>query len=226
MCEKPVIYTVNIDGRDEIKDPPFATPLCDYVCFTDNSSLKSKVFDIELVATTENPALACREYKTLPHKFFPDYSKSLYMDGNMRLVTPDHLGFINKYLHDSSFVIFPNPDRKNVREEVDMCKRTRKADPDALEAQYRQYLEEGFPDNIPLINGSFILRRHNELEVINFDALWWLEIFNRTQRDEVSFPYVAWKTALDYSLFPFAGRKVCPDVSLEKHQKIKPSDGS
>lgn len=220
MCEKPMIYTVLIAGRDEIKDPPHPSSKCDYVCFTDDSTLKSKVYDVELVDPTDNPALQCRKYKTLPHVFFPEYNESLYMDGNIRLMTPDHHGFVTNYLERADFVLFRNPDRKDVREEVDMCKRTRKADPEALEAQYRAYLDEGFPDNIPLINGSFIIRRHHELDVVNFDANWWFEILTRTQRDEVSFPYVAWKTAMNYAILPYVGRKVCPEIlSLEKHKK-------
>jgi len=218
MAERPMVYTTIFAGRDEIKDPIHPSTSCDYVYFTDNPGLKSKVFDIEIRNPSTDPARAIREYKMLPHLLFPN-KISLYIDGNIRLLTDDIPGFVAGSIKNDNFVIFSNPDRRNVREEMEYCIRTNKENADTLHMQYQQYLNDGFPDKTPLICGGFILRRSHEEAVVNFDRLWWLEIMTKSRRDEMSFPYVAWKTDFSYALLPYHSRRDCAAIRIEEHKK-------
>ena len=192
-----VIYTVIVGGYDRLIEPqPF--PGWDLVCFTDgrNTGLRAKLglsrWDIRpLPGDALDTFRHSRLPKILPHRYFPEYDYSVYIDGNARLLrdptpTLETLGW-------PKMAVSEHPFRDTVLEEIDECIRQDKAPRDVLEAQRRAYLDDGIPNDLALLENNFLLRRHNDPDVIRLMEGWWEQMNTHSHRDQLSLPYVAWK---------------------------------
>ena len=80
-----VIYTAIIGGYDTLVEPDYKPEGWDFVCFTDRD-LESDTWDIRktLPLYTDNTRTA-RKHKLLPHRLFPDYEYSFWLDGNIKV---------------------------------------------------------------------------------------------------------------------------------------------
>ena len=59
--------------------------------------------------------------------------------------------------------------------------------------QYNAYIEDNFPDNSGLFEKTVFIRRNN-LEINNLFDLWWENNLKYSYQDQISYPYVLWKT--------------------------------
>ena len=62
----------------------------------------------------------------------------------------------------------------------------------------KRYNEENFPDNNGLAETCLIVRKHNDLNCIDFMAQWYEEIKLYSHRDQLSFNYIYWKVKYKY----------------------------
>ncbi|MFH0846032.1 MAG: glycosyltransferase domain-containing protein [Patescibacteria group bacterium] len=228
MKNKVVIYTAIFGGKDNLIEPEFIPEGCDFVCFTD-SDFVSGVWEVRKVKPEfEDPNRSAKIYKILPHKYFPEYEISIWIDGNM-LVKGDVSELIKKYLKDVNFSAFDHtPYRKFWKkffplkfEEYRDCvydearfilelgkKRVKyKDDPELIKFQIEKYRKENYPKHSGLIVGMVLLRRHNEEDVIQTMEAWWQEIQNGSCRDQLSFNYVAWKNNFNFCYIEQSSRK-------------------
>jgi len=198
--DKIIVYTAIFGGIDNLIEQP-NYPNVDYICFTDNESLKSKGWTIIKINSKEkSPRLLAKKYKILPHrlKIFRKYKVSLWIDGNLLLKkTPWRL--VQEYLKKYNIAFFEHPYRKNIYEEAKACVRLKKDKYFIIRQQLKKYYREGFKGE-NLIWGGIILRKHNNKEVIKSMEDWWKEINKGSIRDQLSFNYVAWKNNLKFCL--------------------------
>lgn len=203
---KRVIYTVIIGGYDRLIEPqPY--PGWDFVCFTDgrNTGLRAKVglshWNIRPLPDENLDSFRCsRLPKILPHRFFPDYDYSVYIDGNARLLDDPYA--ILETMAWPKMAVSEHPFRNTVLEEIDECTRQNKAPLDLLEAQREAYLAEGMPEDLKLLENNLLMRRHNNAEVVHLMEAWWQEMNTHSHRDQLSLPYVAWKHNFSIHTFP------------------------
>lgn len=194
---KRVIYTVIVGGYDRLIEPqPF--PGWDFVCFTDgrNTGLRAKVglshWDIRPLGDEGMDSFRhSRLPKILPHRYLQDYDYSVYIDGNARLLTDpvqtlETMGW-------PKMAVSEHPFRATVLEEIDECILQDKAPRTLLEAQRAAYLANGMPKDLKLLENNFLLRRHNDPDVIRLMDAWWEQMNTHSHRDQLSLPYVAWK---------------------------------
>jgi len=220
---KKVIYTAIFGGKDSLIDQINIPKDYDWVCFTD-SDFKSDKCDVRKVEPTDlDPVRAAKIYKVLPHKYFPDYEYSVWIDGNIFVKkSPDKI--LEKYLKDANmsffdhakqkkriFKLFWIKDKKEARncvyQEYDAIMEfvkngNLKDDPELVKKQIQRYREEEYPEHNGLIASMIMFRRHNEPDVIKTMEDWWNEIKNNSRRDQISFNYVAWKNKLKYNAIP------------------------
>ena len=52
---------------------------------------------------------------------------------------------------------------------------------------------EGLPENAGLIEANVLIRRHNNPLIRELMEDWWEQLRVHGRRDQISFPYVAWK---------------------------------
>src|SRR5690348_15280923 len=100
------IYTVITGSYDQLKEPIHPNPNWDFVCFTDDPSLKSDRWRVVLL---DNPSglsvkKLSRRPKILVHEYLPDYDLTLYIDASYRVTgNLDH--FIETPYSDISLTI-------------------------------------------------------------------------------------------------------------------------
>ncbi|MFC1721250.1 glycosyltransferase domain-containing protein [Patescibacteria group bacterium] len=209
--KKIIIYTAIFGGRDRITEPVYLPANADFVCFTD-SDIKSDAWEVRKVEpVSESSVRAAKIYKVLPHKYFPDYEYSIWIDGNI-LVHGDINELINEYLKDVNFAAYDHMkcedkrdciyDEAQALQEAAERGRHKNLNFEKLEKQIQRYKEEGYPANNGLIHSAIMLRRHNEPDVIKTMDDWWKEIVNNSRRDQLSFNYVAWKNNFKFVYLP------------------------
>jgi hypothetical protein len=191
---KIVVYTAIYGNRDDLKEPSVELEGCSLVCFTDNESLRSKAFDLRVCPPTDSdPVRSAQIFRILPHKFFPDFEYSLWIDGSVVFKKGDIRSLIDQYLRDYDMALFAHPDRDCVYDEAKTWVSIRNEDPKLIRAQMERYRNEGYPPHNGLVAGGIILRRHLSPEVVRVNEDWWNEISHFSRRAQLSFNYVAWR---------------------------------
>jgi len=116
-----VVYTAIFGGYDELLEPSCSLDNCDFICFTDQANLKSKVWDIRYINDKDLPNnMMNRKFKLLPHLYLREYEYSLYIDANIQLVGNPY-GLAEKYLKYHNFLTPKHFYRDCVFEEAKEC---------------------------------------------------------------------------------------------------------
>ena len=99
---KKVIYTAIFGTEYYLHEPEVPIEGYDFICFTNDPSLKSDLWDVRQVTPIYKEADGAltrnaRKYKSLPHRYLKEYDISIWMDGdlkitdNLDLLTQEHL---------------------------------------------------------------------------------------------------------------------------------------
>ena len=208
---KKIIYTAIFGGYDQLPDPQYKPEGWDFICFTD-SNIQSDIWDIKKVpAIYEDSTRNARKYKVLPHRWFPDYEYSLWVDGNILIrenineLIDNYLSKVNLAVHDHNQNIL-DP-RDCVYKETETIfyfgekNGTYKDDPNIMKTQMERYIKENYPQNNSLAVTMQLLRRHNKKDCIKAMEQWWQEIKYNSKRDQLSFNYSMWVTKTPFIYF-------------------------
>jgi len=195
------VYTAIFGGKDHLREVK-AFAGVDFFCFTDDKDLRSKTWRIvRTEASSSDPRLDAKIYKILPHRYFPEYEFSLWVDGTH---TPDIdvRYLVWKFLQTRDLALFRHPKRNCLYDEMTACLTHNKGDADQICRQREAYLKEGYPRQNGLATCTVILRRHNVDAVIRTMEDWWEQINQHSVRDQLSFNYVAHRHQLKYAMIP------------------------
>jgi len=199
MVNEIVVYTALFGAYDELVDPIGKFENCDFICFTDQKSLKSDVWDIKIVTDFNlTNAMMNRKFKLLPHEYLNHYEFSLYIDANI-LVKGNPNMLVEKYLRFESFAVPMHLSRCCVFEEARECLVLNRASFTKIMSQMRKYRKFGMPTGFGLSENGIMLRRHNDPVLINLMLSWWHEINIETQRDQLSLPFVLWRNGKEFN---------------------------
>lgn len=199
-----VVYTAIFGGYDELKDPEYIDKNIDYVCFTDDPTMNSEIWSIRYIEKLPDvdPRRASKIYKILPHKYFHDYDVSIWVDGTTT-IRGNLREYIKKYMKYSNILFCPHPWRNCIYQEAEFAIEKRPFEGvDLMRAQIEYYERKGMPEHNGLISSGFIVRRHNERDVVHSMEDWWKEITQFSTQCQISFQYVAWKNGLQYDVAP------------------------
>lgn len=187
MSEK-IIHTTLFGNYEELKDPTVVTPGWKYICITDQE-IKSDIWEIIKSETPTDQQHQSRAVKIHFHIHYPKSECLLWLDASFQINTNlDH--FWNK--HYKGGITAPrHPARACAYREAQVCMR-RGLDADRVQKQSMKYANQGMPYNTGLIS-SGILMRDNSEPVKEFCKMWWDEIVNGSNRDQISFAYCDWK---------------------------------
>ena len=225
---KIVVYTCITGGYDNILEPTFVTEGIDYVCFTDDKTLKSKTWKFrpipeELLSFSK--VKQQRAVKILAHRYLSEYDISIWVDGAVVVK-----GDINEYiksldLTNYSVFIPEHPARKCIYAEKEACVKIKKIKGDEItlaEKQMKRYKDEGFPANYGLVQSNIMVRRHNDPYSMKLMEKWWSELKDYSHRDQLSFNYALWKCGNDK--FKYLGKTTCNSKTfnwIKVHKKKK-----
>lgn len=197
MKRKLVVYTAITGGYDELRDPSFANPAYDYVCFTDRRVVRPGIWNVRpLPAERLDRVRKARHIKILPHLFFPEYEYSVWVDANVD-ITGDIDELLTRYA-GIDFLCFRHPDRDCIYKEGEVCVRCALDRKKTIQEQLKKYRSERYPAGQGLIEDNVLIRRHKHPSVIGLMEDWWKEIVKHSLRDQLSFNYVAWKREFHY----------------------------
>ena len=209
--KKNVVYTVITKGYEYLLDPLVISNDFDYICFTDDDSFKSDIWQIRPlpndVVNLDNTRKN-RKIKLLPHRYLDEYDWSIYIDGNYRIKTDVSLWI--EPLIDSNLTFFAMQHdrlRNCTYKEAHMCILYKKDLTEVIMKQMKKYRSEGFPDEQGLTGNSLIIRKHNDINLIKVNEVWWNELKSHSRRDQLSFIYSCWKEGFKYGILPGNSRE-------------------
>lgn len=224
-----VIYTCFTGNYDSLLLQSYIDNNFDYVCFTDSSDLLSYTYfgawKIRPLAFSElDNTRNARWHKTHPHVLFPDYSESIWIDGNINLISDYVFNEIQK--RHTNMLIPEHWHDDCIYKEIDNVMTTivpeggeTKENVDKMAYFLKQH---DFPKHYGLNETNFIYRKHNEPEIIKIMEEWWGFIRDFTKRDQLSLSYVLFKNGIKPNDISFENlRKKFNAVEFVQHKTRK-----
>lgn len=191
--DRIAVYTCIIGAYDAVYEPVVSPENIDYYIVTDmdvpNGSRWQKI-DAGQFRQIEGltPAEKNRYFKMHPHLLFPGYSYSIYIDGNIKIIS-DFSEHMNR-MSPLGFSTFKHHRRRSVYEEIEACIEQRKASEQELLSYQKKLRSVGFPENYGLAVCNLIVREHHKPLCIKIMEEWWNEYFKEVHRDQVALPLV------------------------------------
>lgn len=207
---KLTVYTALIGQKEQLSDPLAQLPAgaasdldIDWVCITDNPSLTSPTWRLQLIDEPHlPPEKLSRRPKAMPHLYFPDTECSLYVDNTVtfhRLPQASDLQHGGEYL----FRAFKHGTRHNPDEEAAVVATIGYDDVATVAAQMDFYAKRRSLASItPLTTATVILRSHHHPVLQRFGQLWWESILAFSKRDQLSFDFARIESGAQLDWWP------------------------
>ena len=206
---KIVVYTCITGGYDNLIQP-VKTPGVDYICFTDNTSVDPKGWELKpmpdgLEGLTN--VKKQRMVKVLAHRYLSEYDISIWVDGSVA-VKDNVKNFLKDFIYDGHSIFIPeHPVRNCIYKECEVVKKIKKDTTDLPDKQMKKYKGEGFPEKYGLVQSNIMIRWHNNEDCKEVMEAWAAEVREFSHRDQLSFNYALWKTKA--TCFKAIDKKTC-----------------
>jgi hypothetical protein len=185
---KKICYTVIFGSTDNLKEPKVISPGWEYICYTDDPSLKSEAWDVKVVES-ENPRKTSRYYKTHP----PQADLTLFIDATFQIKRQLDPFALSK---TEGIWLNSHPQRQCIYEEAQIVIEKGLDSEHTVNQQVTKYREDGYPEQNGLYRCGILVRNGSDKQVQKLNETWWEEIENGTWRDQVSFPYACKKVGI------------------------------
>lgn len=220
-----VLYSAHYGTADPLNTGVFGGfDGCRRVLFTDQKGLA--IPGVEVIHDPLDgldPARASRRAKLRPHLWFPHAEWSLWLDNKSRLKRdPGEVLAAARAEAAADFYAFPHFRRTCVYDELQTCWENGLDAYAVLKERERTYRAEGMPRQAGLIEGHFLLRRHNAPELVRFGERWFEHVLRFSRRDQISFPYLAWKLGLAYRTIASLDWKETVEFTVHDRKTRKP----
>ena len=200
---------------DNLLEPLFLPDNCDFFVITDlevdSSSAWKKIDTLPEMANMSNVEKN-RYVKINPHLLFKDYDYSIYVDGNIKIMSDlteyihmlnevgigTHLHHLRNCVYDELIAI--NKSKKDTKENI---------------AKHRKLLDEnGMPKKYGLLQCSVIVREHNNPTCVKIMNEWWNEFKNYSKRDQISLPHVLYSNGITVDKVGVLGNNIYKNPSF------------
>ena len=132
-----------------------------------------------------------RFFKLHPDILFPEYKYSIFVDGNVQIVT-DMIPIIEG-LGNNFISLHKQPSRECLYQEATEILAQKKCNKKDVKKQIEKYKREGFPKKFGMYQTNILAREHNNKKCKELMETWWNQIKEYTKRDQLSFTYALWK---------------------------------
>lgn len=210
---KLVVYTCVTAGYDTVSKPQSFPDWADWVCYGPEK---------EISWTGRNSTQISRYAKLNPHILFPEYDYSLWIDGNIDVVSDEFWDAVKeKMVMGVLYSGIQHPQRDDVYDESLRILKNDRERMWRLMRIVRFLRSENFPRHWGLSETNMILRKHLDKQVDLFDSLWWKMLSEYTDRDQMSWSYCMWKTGLEMDVLLGEGlsSRNCPWIKYTVHDK-------
>lgn len=218
MRTKYVIYTSITGGYDKIPDYKYLDPEFDYICFSNEYENGSYVGHWKIKNISQkikDPRRLSRFPKMNPHLVLPEYEYSVWVDGNISIISSNVYDEIKKQIKGNvlwSGII--HPDRDCVFEEIKFCLSKGKDTVYNLIKTGLFLRLHRFPRQAGLLENNFLIRKHTDPAIIKVDADWWNLYKNFSWRDQITLPYVL--SDKNFRITPF----LLPSINIARDSRF------
>ena len=194
---KIAVFSCVIGRYDSFIEPVYCEPGVDYFMFTDQElpacSAWKKV-DVTLGDDYKqlSPLMLNRKIKMLQSEMLLQYDYTVYVDGNIELVAG--ISPIIEQMKNRGIGVHYHRSRDCIVDEVVAVKHFKKYQGTGIDKQIIEYMRDGYPRHNGLFENSVIVRDNRDTAVRRLMQDWWEEYNRFPTRDQISFPYVIWKT--------------------------------
>ena len=226
--ERIAVYTVVFGNYDVLYEPRFVPDNCDFFLISDQvipspgSVWKKWEVPSELREMTEgmSDVLKNRFFKMHPQLLFPDYNYSVYLDGNVQMIT-DPTEFIND-MPECGLSLHLHSSRSCVFQEATAILAQQKATETQMQGVLDFLRSEDMPEHYGLLECNVIVRRHNQETCIELMQDWWNLFMRYPYRDQMFLPYVLYKHGIRPDEIANLGKNVrkSPSFRYNGHVKI------
>lgn len=196
--EKVIVYSVMIGDYDEVLDPVYVSDNCDYILFTDNVNVKTKIWKVHLIQSDKNYSKKWNVcyYKFLVHRILPrQYNYSIYVDASI-LICGDIIQLFQYLNNNVCLAMIKHRIRCSMKQEIDICIEWKVIQEKTGQKQYQDYIDKGFPDDLGLVEAGVLIRKHSDVKVQKVMETWFDEFTKYPTRDQFSIMYSIWKNAM------------------------------
>lgn len=201
-------------GCDTVKPVMAQTVDVDeWIMVTDNANLEAPGWRV--VCETRpylHPCMAAKWPKFLPGNYSNSFN-TLWVDASFTYA-PTMAQMALEGLQDSPFSLFPHPHRTSIVAEAALSRTLPKYDALPMEEQVAHYLKQGYPDTHLWATG--VLATNATWRSSNFGKEWLNECLTWGYQDQLSFPYLVWKSG--WTPYPIGESQfTSPHVHLGPH---------
>lgn len=202
--KKGVIYSCITNNYDNLQEPLYYEENCDYVLFCDKQMPEiSQNWTVNTVdiSSFSDGIDANRFYKMNHHLLFEDkYDYSIYIDGNVRLISDVSPLYTLAKKSPIGIAMHRHSQRFDLYDEANYCILAKRGNKNKIKDQISKYKTEGFPKHYGLCEATVIVvDLHNDIAK-KIMKMWWEEYsLSESKRDQLSFPYVLWKSGYNIS---------------------------
>lgn len=194
-----VVYTCITNDYDDLKEIEiykYVDKDWDYVCFSDNEELIKQgnlgIWEIRPLqfAKLDNTRNQ-RWHKIHPHILFPEYEKSVWIDGNINILTNKLYETIKNATQD---ILVPEHFKNLcIYTEYQDVTKLKLDDGEIINQELAFVKNDGMPVNYGFAETNVLYRNHHSEKIVNCMNMWWEFINKYSKRDQLSFTYVLWK---------------------------------
>jgi hypothetical protein len=201
--ERVAVYTALYGGYDQLVTPVPQDVDVDWICFTDDPSVAIDGWTVIVrPGEVDDPRLASKWAKCVPHLALPEHRWTIWVDANMAV---DAAGFVREalsHVDQHGIAVFRHPQRDCIYDEAEACLRLPRCRTMPVLEQVASYRASGYPAHAGLYACGTIARDAEVAAVRRLGARWWEECQRWTARDQLSFPFVAREVGVTPAVFP------------------------
>lgn len=196
---KTACYTYVSEGYDRLISHRCISYDWDYICYTNDEELiKRKYIGIWQVRralyTDDDSKRSSGWHKTHPEECCAGYRNSIWVDGNVNVLSPYLRRIIKK--RNVPLLVPAHYVRDCIFDECAEVKRLKRDTDEKCDAAAAFLEREHMPRHYGMNENNIIYREHGNATVRNVDRLWWDCISKYSKRDQLSFSYCLWKNGI------------------------------
>lgn len=194
-----VVYTCISGDYDKLIIPEYISEECDYYFISEKDITNGTIYkwinldDVLPIKGLDNTRKN-RYCKINVHEIFPQYDYSIYVDGNIKIISDIAMCLAD--IKRSGVAVSGKSSSLCTYVEALRCIGTQKDDKEKIIRQMERYYKEGMPRYFGEFLCNVLVRNHTNPTCKKLMEDWWNEVYRESKRDQLSFPYVLWKNGL------------------------------
>jgi hypothetical protein len=201
--KKVAVYSCVTGDYDKVRNPILVDDDLDYFCISDTPCAADSVWrflEIPTAAKEYKGGMVNRFCKLNPWHLFCNYDFSIYIDGNIEIVSDIRSLCSIAKNSKIGIAMHLHSDRDCVYNESSICKLYKRGCIPAINKQMDDYRKVFFPEHFGMVEATIIIVDLKNPIAKKIMGDWWIELLRSgSGRDQLSFPYVLWMNGYQIS---------------------------